>query len=61
MLALERGFSNCGMHTPTATPTTVYWYADLIKSRYKRTDISLKKVHVGYITSLIYIIAGSIT
>ena len=25
-------FSNSGMHTTTGTPTTVYWYAALIKN-----------------------------
>jgi hypothetical protein len=34
---LRHGFSNCGTRTTTGTPTTVYWYAALIKeSKYKK-------------------------
>jgi hypothetical protein len=34
------GFSNGGTHTITSTPTTVYWYAALIKNlKYENYEI----------------------
>jgi hypothetical protein len=39
---VEHGLSNCGTSTTTDTPTTVYWYAALIKDRNTKKDKNIE-------------------